>query len=109
MKKTIKKEFIKLFPEGFEINKKFKIVKMYGIYSEELFMCINKKNIHCKIKNYIEEDYKKLQIVLIKYYKEEEEYKYKELSTLSLDDDEKLAIHNIIEVILNEVGEEDWI
>ena len=107
--KTIKKEFNKLFPDGFEMNKNFKIVKMYGIYNDEIFMCINKKSIHCKIKNYIEEDYKKLQIILIKYYKDEENYKYEEIFTLLLNDEEKLAIHNIIEVILNEIGDEDWI
>ena len=108
--KTIKKEFNKLFPDGLKINKNFKIVKMYGPCVDELFICFNGKHRHYKIKSYIEDDYSKIEVVLIKYNgKFKGDYSYQEIAPLLLSDEDKLAIHNIIEIILNEIGDENWI
>ena len=107
--KTIKKEFLKLFPEGFLISENNKIVKFYGL-NDDIFICLNNKSNHFKIKNYIENDYKKLEIISIKYNSNfKNDFSYKELESLILKDEVKLAIHNIIEILLFEIGDENWI
>ena len=106
--KSIKKEFLKLFPEGLEFAYNFKIINMYGVNLNEIFININSKHKHYKIKNYDENDYKKLEIILIKYNgKYKGDYSYNESAKLILNDNQRLIIHNALEMILFNVGD-NW-
>lgn len=107
--KTIKKEFMKLFPEGVELNKNSKIESIYGLNMNEVFVKIKNKNEneYYIVDYFLMEEDKPIKGNKIEYTNKYFDYEIKE--TIEFDEHTGLIIKNLLEQIDFELDENlEW-
>ena len=107
--KTIKKEFMKLFPEGVELNKNSKIESIYGLNMNEVFVKIKNRNEneYYIVDYFLMEEDKPIKGNKIEYTNKYFDYEIKE--TIEFDEHTGLIIKNLLEQIDFELDENiEW-